>query len=139
MSVYSTTKEVRTKGFNDTHDITGDVEKTVSQSKIREGIATVFIPGSTAGITTIEFESGVVKDLSDAVNRLIPQDILYKHNEKWHDDNGFSHVRAALFKPSLTVPISKGKLQLGTWQQIVLIDFDIRNRSRRYVVTVVGE
>lgn len=108
-------------------------------SEISSGLVTVFIPGSTAAVTTIEFEEGVVKDLSGAMERLIPKNILYKHNERWQDGNGYSHIRAALIGPSLTVPFINGKLQLGRWQQIVLLDFDNRSRNRQYLINILGE
>ncbi|MBA4393593.1 MAG: secondary thiamine-phosphate synthase enzyme, partial [Desulfobacca sp.] len=106
---------------------------------LTDGIVTVFVPGSTAGITTIEFESGAIEDLKEAFERLIPQGIHYDHNQRWGDGNGFSHVRAAFCKPSLTVPFANQKLLLGTWQQIVLLDFDNRPRNRRIVLQCMGE
>ena len=130
---------IRTQGFNDTHDLTSKVLDIVSTSKVSEGLVTVFIPGSTAGITTIEFEDGVVGDLKKAIERLAPQDMHYDHDRRWGDGNGFAHVRAALLGPSLTVPVAGGRMQLGTWQQIVLIDFDNRPRQREVLVQVVGE
>jgi len=99
----------------------------------------VFCPGSTGAITTIEYESGVLQDLKDALERIAPSDISYQHDRRWEDGNGFSHVRAALMKPGLTVPLVSGRLTLGTWQQIVFIDFDNRSRHREIVVQVVGE
>lgn len=130
---------VRTQGFNDTHDITPKVEEIVRKAGLTSGIATVFVSGSTAGVTTIEFESGVVGDLKKAIERLAPQDIHYDHDRRWGDGNGFSHVRAALLGPSLSIPVTGGDLQLGTWQQIVLIDFDNRPRQREIVVQLIGE
>lgn len=128
-----------TKGFSDTIDITGKVEKVVKDSRIKSGIVTVFCPGSTGTITTIEFESGVVNDLKKALERLIPSDIPYEHDYRWRDGNGFSHVRAAIMKPSLTVPIVNGGMTLGTWQQIVFIDFDNRSRRREIIIQIMGE
>jgi secondary thiamine-phosphate synthase enzyme len=139
MPVQSHTFQIKTRGFNDSHDITDKVQDFLESSKITNGVVTVFVPGSTAGITTIEYESGVVEDLSRAIEKLAPQDGNYKHNQRWGDGNGFSHVRASLMGPSLSVPFSGKKLLLGTWQQIVLIDFDNRSRSREVVVQVVGE
>ncbi len=139
MSIVCVSKEIATKGYSDCHDITPEVQEAVGSSGITSGIVTVFIPGSTAGVTTIEFEDGVVSDLSGAVERLFPKDMTYKHNERWHDGNGFSHVRAAFLGPSITVPFTDGKLQLGTWQQIVLVDFDNRKRQRRYTINIMGE
>ncbi len=135
----SHTITVQTKGLNDTHDLTPRVEEIVRGSKLASGIATVFVPGSTAGITTIEFESGVVEDLKHAIERLVPQGVPYNHDRRWGDGNGFSHVRSALLGPSLTIPVINGELRLGKWQQIVLIDFDNRPRSREILVQLVGE
>ena len=134
------TKELtlETRGFNDTHDITARVAEVVSASGLADGVAVVFVPGSTAGLTSIEFESGVVEDLSEAISRLAPADIPYAHDAAWGDGNGFSHVRAALLGASFTVPFAGGRLLLGTWQQIVLVDFDNRPRRRRLVVQVMG-
>jgi secondary thiamine-phosphate synthase enzyme len=130
---------LNTKGFTDIIDITGSVVKIAGQSGIQNGSVTVFCSGSTGSITTIEFESGVVNDLKKAIEKIAPSDISYEHDKKWGDGNGFSHVRAALMKPSLTIPVVKGKLVLGTWQQIVFIDFDNRGRNRKVVVQVMGE
>jgi len=136
---FSQTFTVMTQGFNDTHDITPKVEEIMRKANLVSGVATVFVSGSTAGITTIEFESGVVEDLKKAIERLAPQDIHYDHDRRWGDGNGFSHVRAALLGPSLSIPVTGGDLQLGTWQQIVLIDFDNRPRQREIIVQLVGE
>lgn len=130
---------VKTQGLNDTHDLTPQVEEIVRSGRVSNGIVTVFVPGSTAGITTIEFESGVVEDLKKAVERLAPQNIHYDHDQRWGDGNGFAHVRAALVGPSLTIPVANGELQLGTWQQIVLVDFDNRPRNREVIVQIIGE
>ena len=130
--------ERRTTAGTDVLDLTGDVEGFVGRSGIEDGWVTVFVPGSTAGITTIEYESGAVCDLKRAIERLAPQDAEYEHNLRWHDGNGYSHVRAALLGPSLTLPITGGRLQHGTWQQIVLCDFDNKPRRRRVLVEVMG-
>jgi secondary thiamine-phosphate synthase enzyme len=106
---------------------------------MRNGLVTVFVPGSTAGITTIEYEPGVVEDLKKAIERLAPQNIHYDHDARWGDGNGFAHVRASLLGPSLTVPFQEGNLLVGTWQQIVLVDFDNRPRNREIIVQVTGE
>jgi secondary thiamine-phosphate synthase enzyme len=127
-----------TKGLGDTHDITAQVAGFIEESGLETGMATVFVPGSTAGVTTIEYEPGAVADLNAAFERLAPQGIRYAHDDRWGDGNGFSHVRAALLGPSLTVPFVTGKLLLGTWQQIILVDFDNRPRQRRVVIQVVG-
>jgi secondary thiamine-phosphate synthase enzyme len=133
------TISLSTKGFTDVIDITDKVETIVEKSDIRNGLVTVFCSGSTGGITTIEFESGVINDLKKAIEKIAPSNIPYEHDRRWGDGNGFSHVRAALIKPSLTVPIVKGKLTLGTWQQIVFIDFDNRGRNRNIIIQVIGE
>ncbi len=130
--------EVETSGFNDIHNISPIVSEFVHELTFSEGSVTLFVPGSTAGITTIEFESGVIEDLKNAFERLIPQTIEYKHNLRWGDGNGFSHVRSAICKTSLTVPFIDGKILTGTWQQIVLIDFDNRGRQRRLVFQAMG-
>ena len=139
MTVTSITQELRTKGGNDCVDITDAVQEAVGRAKLRQGIATVFVTGSTAGVTTIEHEPGLVRDLKEAVRRLFPEDLRYAHHDSGGDDNGFSHLRASLIGPSLTVPIANGRLQLGTWQQIVLIDFDTRPRTRSYLIQLLGE
>jgi secondary thiamine-phosphate synthase enzyme len=136
---YSSTIDIESKGFCDVIDITGRVESILNESGIKGGLATVFVPGSTASITTIEFEGGVVEDLKKAVARLVPSDVPYAHDARWGDGNGFSHVRAALMKPGLTVPVIDGRLTLGTWQQVVFIDFDNKGRRRRLVVQIVGD
>jgi secondary thiamine-phosphate synthase enzyme len=127
-----------TRGFGDAHDITERVSGCVAESGIEAGTVTVFVPGSTAGVTTIEFEAGAVADLQAALERIAPRDIPYEHDARWGDGNGFSHVRAALLGPALSVPFVQGRLLLGTWQQIVLLDCDNRPRDRRVIVQVVG-
>ena len=129
---------VETKGFTDVLDITPQVERAVSASGVQSGIVLAFTPGSTAGLTTIEYEPGAVADLKDAVARIAPEGIAYAHDARWGDGNGFSHVRAALLGPSLSLPVRGGALVTGTWQQIVLVDFDNRPRSRRVEVQVLG-
>jgi secondary thiamine-phosphate synthase enzyme len=121
------------------HDLTAGVADSVQETGVLDGIVHVFAPGSTAGITTIEFEPGLLHDFPAAMDRFAPRDLTYSHDETWHDGNGHSHVRASTIGPSLSVPVAAGKLVLGTWQQIVLIDFDNRSRERRIVVTVMGE
>jgi len=138
MAVQSSTISLTAKGFTDVVDLTGQIAEVVSSGTTNDGIVTVFVPGSTAGITTIEFESGAVEDLKDAIDRLFPHDLHYAHNVRWGDGNGFSHVRSAMLGPSLTVPFSGKTLLLGTWQQIVLVDFDNRPRRREVVVQVIG-
>lgn len=137
--VFSETISFSTRGFSDIIDITDRVESVVKRSKIENGLVTVFCPGSTGAVTTIEYESGVLRDLQKAIERIVPSNIPYEHDQRWGDGNGYSHVRAALMKPSLTIPIQNGSLSLGTWQQIVFIDFDNRRRQRNLVVQVLGE
>ena len=139
MAVETYSVELETTGFADIVDITDKVQEAVSNGTIEAGVACVFVSGSTGGVTTIEYESGLVRDLKEVFERVASQDAKYHHNLKWGDGNGFSHVRAALLGPSLTVPVSRRELQLGTWQQIVFVDFDNRPRSRRLSVTVIGE
>jgi secondary thiamine-phosphate synthase enzyme len=137
--VSASTFSLSTKGWNDVHDLTDRVEAAVQKAGIANGIVTVFVPGSTAGITTIEYESGAVEDLKHAIERIAPQNLHYDHDAHWGDGNGFAHVRAALLGPSLCIPLVQGQLALGTWQQIVLVDFDNRSRHREIHVSVVGE
>ena len=129
---------VQTKGLNDIIDITSQVVQEVKIAKIKEGFCLVFSPGSTCGITTIEYEPNLIEDFKEFLEKLAPSDKKYHHDETWGDRNGFSHIRSALIKPFLAVPIEQGKLILGTWQQIVLIDFDNRPRQREVVVKVMG-
>jgi secondary thiamine-phosphate synthase enzyme len=131
--------QISTKGQGDAHDLTERIAAAVAASTARRGIATVFVVGSTAGITTIEFEPGAVADLNGLFERLAPRAGEYRHHLRWGDDNGSSHVRAALLGPSLTVPFVEGALTLGTWQQIILLEFDTRPRQREVVVQIVGE
>ena len=138
MTVVTKELEIETGGFNDVHDITPMVNGFVRDLPFSEGSVTIFVPGSTAGVTTIEFESGVVDDLKNAFERLIPQGIEYRHNLRWGDGNGFSHVRSAICKTSLTVPFADNRMLTGTWQQIVLLDFDNRKRRRRVIVQGIG-
>ncbi len=139
MSAQNFTFQLRTKGFSDIHDVTPKVKDVLRKAKLSDGIITVFVPGSTAGVTTIEYESGAIEDLKKAIERMAPQEIHYDHDARWGDGNGFAHVRAALLGPSLSIPVIRGELQLGTWQQIVLIDFDNRPRTREVVVQAIGE
>ena len=139
MSVRHLELRVSTAGEGAILDLTPGVAKAVKESGISDGTVTVFVPGSTAAITTIEFEPGLVQDFPAAMERLAPRDASYAHDRTWHDGNGHAHVRASTIGPSLTVPVAAGKPLLGTWQQIVLADFDNRARERRIVVTVMGE
>ncbi len=133
------TISLRTSARDEVVDITSKVQGIVSKSGISEGIACVFVAGSTAAITTIEHEPGLVKDLGDAFDRLYPKDIEYEHHQRWGDGNGHSHIRASVVGPSLSVPIVGGRLHLGTWQQIVFLEFDNKQRSREVTVQIVGE
>ena len=137
--IFSETISLSTKGFSDILDITDHVDAVIDRSRIENGLVTVFCPGSTGAVTTIEYESGVLRDLQEAIEKIVPSNIPYDHDRRWGDGNGFSHVRAALMKPSLTIPLIKGRLTLGTWQQIVFIDFDNRRRERNILVQVMGE
>jgi secondary thiamine-phosphate synthase enzyme len=130
--------EMSTTAGTDILDITSQVQELVKATGLARGLVHLFISGSTAALTTIEYESGVVSDLRAAIERLFPQNIPYDHDRRWGDGNGYAHVRAALLGPSLSVPVQEGKLALGTWQQIVLLDFDNRGRQRRILVQVSG-
>ncbi len=131
--------QISTKGFNDIVNITSQVEEAVGASDVKEGMVLVFVAHSTAAVTTIEYEEGVLQDLKEAVEKIAPRDGDYHHNETRGDGNGDAHVKAALMKPGLLVPIENGKLHLGTWQQPVLIDFDNRPREREVMVKIIGE
>jgi len=131
--------EFSTRGDGDIHDLTPAVTGALEQSGVRNGVVCLFTPSSTSGLTTIEFEDGALEDLRQAFHRLAPPDIPYRHNLRWGDGNGHAHVRAALLGPSLSLPVVDGQLTLGTWQQIVFIDFDVRPRRRRVVVQILGE
>jgi secondary thiamine-phosphate synthase enzyme len=137
--VVTQTIQLRTRGGGHTHDITGQVAGAVQGSDLKDGIVTIFVRGSTGALSTVEYEPGLVADLGDYFDRAVPPDIPYQHDRRWHDGNGHSHVRATLLGPSLTVPFVDGRLTLGTWQQIIFVDFDVRPRSRDLVVQVMGE
>ncbi len=128
----------QTKGFNDIIDLTPQVADLLGESEFEEGQVTLMVPGSTAGITTIEYEPGLLKDLPEFFDSIIPMHRSYHHDQTWHDGNGYAHLRAAMLKPSLTIPFSNRKLCLGTWQQIIFIDFDNRKRNRRLIVQFIG-
>jgi secondary thiamine-phosphate synthase enzyme len=130
--------EIKTTAGTDILDLTTSVQDKVQQTGVTAGLLTLFISGSTAALTTIEYESGAVNDLKAALERLFPQDLDYAHDRRWGDGNGYAHVRAAFLKPSLSIPIDQGRLQLGTWQQIVLLDFDNRPRRRRIRGQILG-
>jgi secondary thiamine-phosphate synthase enzyme len=139
MAVITKSIRLRTQGETDLIDITAEVEEKVRESEISSGIVTVFIPGSTAGVTTIEFEGGAIRDFREAIDRIAPRNIHYHHDARWGDGNGYSHVRAALQGASLTVPFSSSELLLGTWQQIIVVDFDNRPRTRGVILQIIGE
>jgi secondary thiamine-phosphate synthase enzyme len=129
----------KTAGFCDIIDITAKVREHLEKESIQNGLATLFVSGSTAALTTIEHEPGLIQDLKEFVEKIVPSDRRYHHDDRWGDDNGFSHLRASLFGPSLAIPIEHGQLRLGTWQQIVLLDLDNRARTREITVQFMGE
>jgi secondary thiamine-phosphate synthase enzyme len=139
MTVKTISLTLQSQGNADIQDISEAVENAVAQSGLKNGIATVFCPSSTSGVTTIEYESGCLSDFRRLFNEVADPRHAYSHNAKWGDMNGHSHVRAALLGPSLTVPFVEGRLTLGTWQQVVFVDFDVRPRQRQLVVQVMGE
>ena len=139
MSVYSDELYIESRGESDIIDITESVQKLIDKSNIKNGIICIFVPGSTGTITTIEFEPGLKEDFPDALNRIAPRNIEYKHHNTWHDDNGRSHIKASLMGPSLSLPITDGYLIHGTWQQLVFIELDTQSRKRRIIIKIVGE
>ena len=139
MTVITKTIEINSKGENDMIDITDQTLKAIQESKLKDGIVTVFVSGSTGALTTIEYEPGLRIDFPKMLNRIIPKDIECKHDKTWHDGNGHSHVRASLIGPSLTVPFKDGNLILGTWQQIVFFELDTRSRERKITIQIIGE
>ena len=139
MQIVTDAIDISTQGHTDIIDITQAVQQLVVQHKLQEGQVTIFISGSTAGVTTIEFEPGLLKDLPEAFEKFAPTGIRYHHDDTWGDGNGYAHVRAAILGPSLTIPFKNGRLLLGTWQQIVVVDFDNRPRRRSVVVQMLGE
>jgi len=139
MAVETRTIQIKTKGHTEMIDVTPHVSREIEASKIKSGIATLFVIGSTAGLTTMEYEPGLVKDLSRVFETIASTKLEYEHHLRWGDDNGHSHVRASLLGPSLTIPFVKKELQLGTWQQILFIDFDTQARARKIIVQILGE
>jgi secondary thiamine-phosphate synthase enzyme len=139
MNISTNAFEVKSRGETDIIDITDDVQKIINENNFTEGSALVFVGGSTAGITTIENEPGLMKDYPYLFEKIIPSNEVYKHDETWHDGNGFSHIRAALQGASFIAPFIQGELLLGNWQQIVLIDFDNKPRSRKIIVQITGK
>jgi secondary thiamine-phosphate synthase enzyme len=130
---------VKSGGHTDVIDITGEVSKIIERSKIKDGSVVVFVPGSTASVSTIEYEPNLVKDVKSHLEKIAPYGHDYEHHKTWGDDNGPAHVRSTIMGPSITVPFEDGKLMLGTWQQIAILDFDTRPRSREVVIQVIGE
>ena len=139
MAVITKALTVKTKPDLDIVDITGQVQKAVQESKVKNGIVTAFVPGSTASISTMEFEPNLVKDVKETLEKLVPKNKEYHHHETWGDDNGHAHVRATMFGPSANIPFKNGKLLLGTWQQLVLLDFDVPAREREIILQIIGE
>lgn len=139
MGVFRKELEISTSGEGEIIDITRDVEKIIGESKLKNGLACVFVAGSTGAVTTIEYELGLLEDLPTALERLYPKKLQYKHHLRWGDGNGHSHIRASMIGPSLTVPFANSVLTLGTWQQIVFIELDIHSRKRKIIVQLVGE
>jgi secondary thiamine-phosphate synthase enzyme len=139
MKIHTRKLVEKTQGFCDIIDITPKVQQEVSNEKIARGLVSLFVSGSTASLTTVEYEPGLIKDLKEFFEKIIPSNRRYHHDDRWGDDNGFSHLRASLLGPSLQIPIDDGHLLLGTWQQIILLDFDNRPRTREIVLQVCGE
>lgn len=139
MTVYQSEIQLKETRETEIVDITSDLERLVRQSDIKNGISTVFVGGSTGAIITLEFEPGLVRDIPDFLERVAPKSLDYFHEQTWHDGNGHSHVRASLLGPSLTIPITQGRIIHGTWQQIAFIELDIKPRKRQLYVTIIGE
>lgn len=139
MSVITKKIKLDTKGDTDIIDITGQVANAVAKAGVKSGIVAIFVSGSTGGLTTVEYEPGLVQDIKKVFEDIAPKSGTYQHDLRWHDGNGYAHVRASLLGPSISVPFIDKKLQLGTWQQIIFIDFDNRPRSRELIVQIIGE
>jgi secondary thiamine-phosphate synthase enzyme len=139
MPVKTSSISLNTRGDTDIHDITNQIARHVTNSGLKDGTVTIFCPSATSALTTIEYESGALSDLRRLLDEIIPQDREYAHNARWQDGNGHSHVRAALLGPSLTIPFVDFQLTLGTWQQVIYVDFDVRPRQRQLVVQLIGE
>ena len=139
MKVLSETIQLHSEGEGDIIDMTLQISNTVEESKIKNGTMTIFVSGSTAAVTTIEYEPGLVHDFPEMLSRIVPKDIEYEHDKTWHDGNGHSHVRSSLIGPSLTIPIIGGKLTLGAWQQVVLLEMDTKSRNRTVNLQIIGE
>ncbi|MEE9585285.1 MAG: secondary thiamine-phosphate synthase enzyme YjbQ [Nitrososphaerales archaeon] len=139
MKIISEEIQIDTRGEGDMVDITDHLTEILSRTGLKNGQLTTFVPGSTAALTTIEYEPGLKKDFPSALERLVPHNIPYEHDKTWHDGNGHSHVRASIVGPSLTIPFNNDRLILGTWQQVVLVEMDIHSRSRRLFIQIIGE
>jgi secondary thiamine-phosphate synthase enzyme len=139
MKVVSDTIKLQTEGEGDMIDMTSQLSNIVKESKIKNGTVTIFVLGSTAAVTTIEYESGLIHDFPVMLSRIVPKGIEYEHDNTWHDGNGHSHVRSSLIGPSITIPIIHGKLTLGTWQQVVLLEMDTRSRNRTVILQIMGK
>ena len=139
MTVVTKQLSVHTKGEGDILDVTRNVAEAIVESRLKNGIVTVFVPGSTGALTTIEYEPGLLKDLPNILERIAPKKLAYEHEKRWHDGNGHSHVRASIIGPCITIPFVNGRLTLGTWQQIVFMELDIHSRSRNLILQIIGE
>jgi secondary thiamine-phosphate synthase enzyme len=139
MKIITDNIRVSTKGRNDMIDITDMIQEVIKKNNFLEGNALCFVSGSTAALTTIEYEPGLIKDFPEALEKIAPMNKSYHHDNTWHDGNGYAHVRASLMGPSLILPFSKGNLLLGTWQQVILVDFDNRSRNRSIIIQLTGE
>ena len=139
MTVITKSIKIQSKGESDIIDLNDMISEKITKSGISNGIVTVFVAGSTGALTTIEYEPGLLKDFPDMLSRIAPNEINYEHEERWHDGNGRSHVKASLIGPSLTIPFKDGSLLLGTWQQIVFVELDTRGRSRNIILQIIGE
>ncbi|MDD8027135.1 MAG: secondary thiamine-phosphate synthase enzyme YjbQ [Acidobacteriota bacterium] len=139
MAIVTESLVLTTEGRNDTRDLTGEIAAKLAATGLLAGIVTVFVPGSTGGVTTIEFEPGAVEDFGRLMDKIAPENLPYRHDLRWGDGNGYAHIRASLLGPSLTVPFAEGRLMLGTWQQVIFVDFDNRPRTRTVVLQFMGE
>jgi secondary thiamine-phosphate synthase enzyme len=139
MKVLSDTIQLHSKGEGDIIDMTTELSNIVKESKIKNGTVTIFVSGSTAAVTTIEYEPGLIQDFPEMLARIVPKDIEYEHDNTWHDGNGHSHLRSSLIGPSITIPIIQSKLTLGTWQQVVLLEMDTRSRDRTVILQIMGK
>jgi secondary thiamine-phosphate synthase enzyme len=139
MAIQTLTFAFTTQAEIDVVDITQDVANIISQGSISSGTAHIFVPGSTGALTTMEYEPGLIQDIKDYFEKMVPKDHYYHHEERWHDKNGHSHIRASMIGPSITIPFQDKRLMLGTWQQIVFLDFDVRARERELIVQITGD